>query len=88
VHPFSKYSVATNSQINWVDPNATAATLDGQPWVYPALAAEAKDLGVPKVSADNLIDLTLLHELSHYKGAVGNPDKINVERQLWDNCIN
>jgi hypothetical protein len=34
------------------------------------------------------MDLTILHELSHYKGAIGNPDtNPRVEIALWNDCI-
>lgn len=35
------------------------------------------------------MDLTILHELSHFTGAIGNPDDLDeaVETALWKDCI-
>ena len=33
------------------------------------------------------MEITILHELAHFNGKIGNPDKQSVEKQLWDDCI-
>jgi len=86
-NPFTR-SINLNAAINWVNPANTNATLSGQPYNYNALAAMANFLGVPSVSGAQLMDITILQELSHYKGAIGNPDNPSVEKSLWNDCIN
>jgi RHS repeat-associated protein len=81
-------SISLNSNVNWLDPSQTPATLDGKNWTYNALGAQAAALGAAAVSAQQLMDLAILHELSHYKGAIGSPDKSpGVEQKLWKDCI-
>jgi RHS repeat-associated protein len=80
-------SVNLNTQINWADPAHTAATLNGGPYPYDALAGQAYSINVPSVNAAQLMDINILHELAHYNSAIGNPDKAKVERALWDDCI-
>jgi RHS repeat-associated protein len=81
-------SVNLNSAINWSNPNSTAAIVNGQSGIYQALAAEAAYINVPTLTAGQFIDLIILHELSHYNGAIGNPDKgATVEQQLYKDCI-
>ncbi len=84
--PISR-SINLNSQVNWVDPANTSALLNGSPYTYNALAAYANYLGVSSVSADQLMDMDVLHELSHYNGAIGNPDNVKVMQELWVDCI-
>jgi RHS repeat-associated protein len=81
-------TITINSSINWALPSFQSATLNGQPWTINLLTAEAYHLGVPSVSPDQLLDITILHELSHYNGAIGDPDKDpSVEKRLWQDCI-
>jgi RHS repeat-associated protein len=81
-------SINLNYQVNWLLPNQTAALLNGNPYTPDLLGGQAAALGVPSVTADQLIDLTILHELSHYNGALGNPDNDpTVEERLWADCI-
>ena len=81
-------SINLNAVINWSDPTTTAGFLDGRSWYYDALAGQAKSLNVSSVSASQFMDIVILHELSHYKGAIGNPDQDpNVELALWRDCI-
>jgi len=52
------------------------------------LRGQAAILGVASVTAAQFMDLTILHELSHYNGAIGNPDRNPaVEKALWNDCI-
>lgn len=88
----SDQSSATSGADCWgqvFGPHGTAATLDGAPYTYDALAAEANYLGVPttSVSVAQFMDIVVLHELSHYNGAIGNPDNPTVEKSLWNDCI-
>jgi hypothetical protein len=81
-------SINLNSTVNWMEPNKTNALLDGASWVSDLLAGQAHALGVSSVTAGQYMDLTLLHELSHYTGAIGDPDRNEaVERMLWKDCI-
>jgi RHS repeat-associated protein len=86
-NPFTG-SISLNSRVNWATPAATFALLDGAVWMNDLLRGQAAMLGVTAVSASQLMDLTILHELSHYSGAIGNPDRNpTVERMLWLDCI-
>ena len=35
------------------------------------------------ITPAQFMDIIVLHELAHYNGAIGNPDKPAVERKLW-----
>jgi hypothetical protein len=76
-----------NSTVNWNNPDSTAATLNGSAWVYQALAGESQALGGQAVSAAQFMDISILHELAHYNGSIGDPDSAAVEVQLWNDCI-
>jgi RHS repeat-associated protein len=81
-------SINLNSTVNWIDPGATFVSLDGGNFRVDLLTAQAGALGVSSVTAEQYMDLTILHELSHYKGAIGNPDtNPRVEIALWNDCI-
>jgi hypothetical protein len=80
-------NITLNNQINWSNPSQTPDIFNGQPGTYDALAAEAAYLGIASVSAAQLMDIVLLHELAHYNGTIGNPDKQAVELQIWNDCI-
>jgi RHS repeat-associated protein len=79
-------SVNLNSQVDWSNPNYTLAGLDAAPWYYRAADAEAYFLGLGSITAEQLMDIVLLHELSHYRGTL-DPHVSGSERTLWDNCI-
>ena len=81
-------SITLNKQMNWTDPTKVSATLDGKPYSYNALTAQANYLGVPGVTSRQYIDCVVMHELEHYNGTIGNPDLKKVEQQLWIDCIN
>ncbi len=88
-----KYNIFTtaltlNTSINWVNPANQMVIIDGVTTIRSLLAGEAQDIGVPSVTADQFMDITILHELAHPQGRVGDPDKPQNERKLWDDCIN
>lgn len=39
------------------------------------------------MTAGQFMDIVVLHELAHYDGAVGNPDKASNELKLWNDCV-
>ena len=81
-------SIKLNTQVNWSDPSKTTALLDGSTWVADLLTGQAAALGIAAITGQQFMDLTILHELSHYNGALGDPDKnSNVEKDLWADCI-
>jgi hypothetical protein len=87
--PYSK-SIALNSDVNWVNPNRTAAEMNYKPYNYLGLNAMAYRLGLPtgSVSANQYMDLVLLHEASHYNATIGNPDDDpKVMKALWKDCV-
>ena len=85
-------SINLNSMINWDDPDFQPAIVDGVgnlidgPFVQ-LLQGEAALLGVDSVTAAQFMDISIFHELSHFNGAIGNPDNPAVERALWTDCI-
>jgi hypothetical protein len=88
----ARYSPVTgiylNSAINWSVPNDTTAIISGEKGTYPALAAEAAYINVPTLTTSQFMDLIILHELSHYNGTIGDPDKgPRVEQKLYKDCI-
>jgi RHS repeat-associated protein len=84
-NPITK-SITLNSAVNWISPNSTAASLNGKSWTYPALAAEGVLVGDASITASGLMDITIIHELAHYKGT-SNPDAPGAEKVLWKDCI-
>ncbi len=80
-------TVVINSVIDWADPNSSTETLDGAAHSYPALSAYANYVGYQGLTAGQFLDLIILHELSHYNGARGNPDKQSVMKNLLTDCI-
>jgi hypothetical protein len=86
-NPFGR-SVNLNSSVNWTDPSKIVKLLDGKLGTSDQLIATAFSLGVTDVSAAQFMDLSILHVLSHYSGALGNPDSDpTVEKNLWADCI-
>jgi RHS repeat-associated protein len=79
-------SINLNLSVTWANPNNTVASLDGRSWMYPAADAEAALLGISSITSDQLMDIVVLHELSHYRGRL-DPHATGSERTLWDNCI-
>ena len=84
-------SIVLNLSVSWTDPNNTIGMIDGSLSVIHLLAAQLDALGpatTSTITAAQYMDLTILHELSHYNGAIGNPDKDpTVEQNLWKDCI-
>lgn len=80
-------SISLNSSVNWVDPNNTPATLDGKPYTYQGLSAEANALGVVSITPTQYADLAILHELEHADGTIGDPDDPAVEAKIWNDCV-
>ena len=80
----------SNASINWANPMQSTYVLNGQTKAGDLIAADLIALGLPRdtfMSADQFMDLALLHELAHFDGAVGNPDKGKNELKLWNDCI-
>lgn len=81
-------SINLNSEVDWSFPSSTNALLNGSGWMVDLLAGQAAALGISSITGDQYMDLTILHELSHYNGAIGNPDtNPGVEKALWNDCI-
>ena len=81
-------SINLNSQVDWSFPSRTFALLDGASWMEDLLADQAAAVGASSITGAQFMDLTILHELSHYRGAIGNPDTNSaVEGRLWNDCI-
>ena len=84
----SVVGTVTSAPTGAVDPTKTPDTVDGMPGISDQLAARAFVLGVSTITSQELMDLVILHELSHFNGVIGNPDKDwSVEKRLWTDCI-
>jgi RHS repeat-associated protein len=81
--------VQLNSAVNWVDPNNTAALLNGKPFAAPILNGSANYVGAAAMTPQQLMDLTIFHEMSHTKqfGRM-DPDLQKNQQKLWKDCIN
>ncbi len=77
--------ITLNMNVNWLDPSRTSSIVDGIAQSVDFLASNARALGIKSLSAQDFIDLTLLHELAHAFG-INKQDK--DERFIWDNCFN
>ena len=74
--------------VNWSSPDSTIGTINGVSQVLNLLGGNAAALGIPTMNAAQYMDLTILHELTHYNGRLGNPDKNpEVEKRLWSDCV-
>lgn len=86
-NPFTG-SLNLNSRTNWANPGSTLILKGGFETRGDLLGGQSGVLGGASVSAREFMDLTLLHELSHISGAIGNPDRgPGVEKALWRDCI-
>ena len=73
--------ISLNSSINWDDPNNTRGLLDGNEYAYRALDAEAYKLGIGSMTAEQFMDLTILHELAHAFSR-NDPDVLENEKRM------
>jgi RHS repeat-associated protein len=93
-NPFTG-SINLNSMVNWEDPDWTMAIINNADLDYfygighqaRLLEWAAANLGLASITAKQFMDLTIVHELAHYNGVIGNPDLPAVERALWTDCI-
>lgn len=64
--------------------------VDGTQTPSDFIAGELDNLGLPlttAMSAEQFMDIVILHELAHYDGAIGSPDKAKNELKLWNDCV-
>jgi hypothetical protein len=82
-------TITLNMRINWEDPNNSEAIFDGQVKEYRALDASSYQLGRDIGTAQDFLTFQLFHEFAHAagKGKAFDPDKIEVERTIWDTCM-
>lgn len=82
-------AIQLNAQVNWPDPNLTfALDQNGVRVVLPLLVHKAHELGIASMTAQEFMDLTLLHELSHRFGR-DHPagDAKDLDREIWKACF-
>ena len=70
---FFDRQISLNTAVNWEDPSKTLAYVDGNLSTVDLLAGEAARLEISKITAEQFIDLTVLHEIKHSFG--GEHDK-------------
>ena len=90
----SNNRITFNTEVNWYDPSNSSAMMDGTLVSYNLLTAKTSELNrefgvsgsstmIQQITAKQLMDLTLLHELAHTYGQ--NYD--NRDYILWQNCF-
>ena len=76
--------IKLNTKVNWANPNSTVASdAAGNPLTYRFLDAQATALGISSITADQSMDLTLLHEFSHSYQSRAEPS----EEKIWKDCF-
>jgi hypothetical protein len=87
--PFGQYDgkITLNTAVNWLDPAHTIGLQNGTLYSYNALSATASTLGVTSLTANQLIDQVLLHEVAHYNSTIGDPDNAAVNKQIFEDCV-
>jgi hypothetical protein len=82
--------ISLNNQVNWFDPSAMMATdQNGNSVTYNLLDAKAFQVGATDgMTAEQFMDLTLLHELAHSFG-VDHPagDSSAEDTKIWNDCL-
>jgi RHS repeat-associated protein len=80
-------SIRLNARVNWSAPNQTFATINGAIQLVDVSLGDAANLnqGSP-MTANQFMDLVLIHELAHY-GGKRNPDDRQFEQLLWEKCV-
>jgi hypothetical protein len=77
-----------NTQVNWADPNNTSALLDGNPYTYPALDAQAALVAAPSMTAAQYMDYMIAHELAHsFINSDAKVDDPKFGVNLWEKCF-
>jgi hypothetical protein len=90
---FRNGQIIFNTDFNWADPTKAAYyEVNGKMVEWNALESMAAELGMPSgsaISADQLADLVLLHELSHsFQGANHPPTEASdLNQKIWNNCL-
>lgn len=71
------------------DPTKQVAFVDGKVQRFDLLAAQAKQLEIDSMTADQFLDLSLLHELRHsFGGDHGrNLSTEDCDKQIWEKCL-
>lgn len=82
-------AIGLNTAINWEDPTKQVAFVDGKIQSFDLLAAQAKQLEIDSMTADQFLDLSLLHELRHsFGGDHGrNLSTEDFDKQIWEKCL-
>jgi RHS repeat-associated protein len=79
-----------NTNVDWANPDGTIAVdQNGSGVSYRLATGNALQLGVASVSAQQFMDLTILHELAHaFKVNHPNGDHTAFEKRIWEHCFN
>ncbi|MBE0660745.1 MAG: hypothetical protein IH602_23830 [Bryobacteraceae bacterium] len=84
-------SINLNRTFNWANPNGSYLKINGaMALIGDSLGGQAFLLRVNSISPEQYMDMTILHELTHFNGIKANRgiDKdAKVEEKLWKNCI-
>ncbi|MBI4910107.1 MAG: hypothetical protein HY820_41200 [Acidobacteria bacterium] len=85
-------NINLNRRINWTSPSYTRAMVDGKYTLWTAwdfskyVAGNAKVAQTPEPG--QVMDIVILHELSHVYGALGDPDLNSaIEPRLFKDCV-
>jgi hypothetical protein len=83
-------TIAFNSNIDWSTGTAVACTVSGTSCqTFDLAAGFAEQVGAATMTAQQMLDLTFLHELAHsfgvgHDGAVGTGQ---MNTAIWDSCF-
>ena len=78
-----------NGRVNWADPNNTKITdQNGAEHTLRLLDKMKEEVGASEMTPEQLMDLTILHELAHFfDGDLPDIDQPSYDRNLWKNCF-
>ncbi|MGO9095484.1 MAG: RHS repeat-associated core domain-containing protein, partial [Bryobacteraceae bacterium] len=92
ITPTNPNIITLNSAVNWTNPNSTPAVGIGGLTTYTALTGMAQQVGAASMTAQQFVDLIILHELGHVftqqHGGTSGVTTQQYNTNIWDNCFN
>ena len=93
--PYAQYKsgfifreIRLNSAINWEDPTKQPGFFDGRLAGFNLAAKVAESLSIDSITANQFMDLAILHEISHSFGNYHpEDDSRQFNRDIWADCF-